>query len=761
MKGNILEIFFNRKAGFIIGDNGLQYYFKTKDLTNCSVNHIEEGDQVEFAFREPEAGAKYSRAIQIRKTPVSEIRTELSKVMPGIHPDVRISDFNSDEQEIIKKLASTFFVTHAGTEVNVGAVNFKYCLVKPTDYYRAMFQLSREIVVVFSDFVEFEPRWLDAAAIVMKKLDSRIRPERGCQILIGNDSRLETKINNVLKDTNLNSIVIPFSYYELLHSSSPEQLIKDRFNKHLFEVDLFSETQPIKNEVFFFGRRDYAQDIATKCKIGSFSGVFGLRRSGKTSLLYAVKRLLVQEDYITIYIPCNSELSTLDWKTALHRVVDDIYKELGKKFDSNSNRYNCDNAANLFEDDMNNALGKLSKPVVMMFDEIEYITFGSKSSNSWQSGIEFINFWNAIRGYCLKYSGRVSIVIAGTNPMINEIPRIEIEGNLVSNPMYGQLAQSNQGAYLPPFDIESTKCMINTLGGYMGISFSDSICSKITCDCGGHPYLIRLLCKRINSYAKEQNKNRPFEVTEAIYEKVIPLFEKSADAQGFYSMILLILQESFPKEYNVLKILATKGDTDIVGTQDQYSLLHLLGYGLVDDNQGQYAIKFETVKRFLEGKYQFEVEGLSTKEQNQEISLRINDIETELRRIVRQNLKAKYGSKTAMSMVLSAMSSNNSAKGFLKTAQKLEYNQLFDPSLNGGCYLSVINDIIEKNYMDFSNLFENAVEKDVVMALKCLNKCRRAPAHSFDEESEKWTESEFMEFRKAASLIEGCLQEIK
>ena len=145
--------------------------------------------------------------------------------------------------------------------------------------------------------------------------------------MISNDSKVESKIDDLLKDTNLNSIVIPFSYYEFLKGITHENEIKTRFKNHLFDVDLFSETQPIKEDLFFFGRRDYAQDIAAKCKNNSHCGVFGLRRSGKTSLLYAVKRLLNEEDYKSVYIPCNGELAKLNWVAALYAIIKDIQEK--------------------------------------------------------------------------------------------------------------------------------------------------------------------------------------------------------------------------------------------------------------------------------------------------------------------------------------------------------------------------------------------------------------------------------------------------
>lgn len=120
----------------------------------------------------------------------------------------------------------------------------------------------------------------------------------------------------------------------------------------------------------------------------------------------------------------------------------------------------------------------------MLFDEIEAITFDVPSDNSnWADGTYYISFWNALRGLYLKNPNVISIVVAGTNPRINEIPVLH---NGSTNPMYGQLALSNQGAYLLPFTLIDTQNVVNTLGGYMGLSFDDHVCSSLTLDCGGH-----------------------------------------------------------------------------------------------------------------------------------------------------------------------------------------------------------------------------------------------------------------------------------
>lgn len=760
MLGNINEIFNSKRSGIIYGNDGKLYYFNADEFINFSSFQINEGDQVEFSVEEKNPGTKYDRAVEIRKTYVSISGTSQSKVNPGINPLARFDVFDDSENKIIKQLAKTFYITNAGRDFRLGNSIYKYCLAKPTEYFENMFHLKRELIVVFSNYVEFEPRSLDAASVVHKLVPSKLRLDRGCHILISGDSRIETKISELFKDTNLNSIIIPFSYYEFINNDVNDAVIKNRFKKHLFDVDLFYESRPIENDIFFFGRRDYVHDIANKCKTNSHCGVFGLRRSGKTSLLYAVRRLLEMEDYKTVYIPCNSEISNMSWNVALNRLVKNIASVLGIRKALNSiSRYNDKSGAKAyFEDDLNNCLDIQTKPLILMFDEIEYITFNSPSAaEEWKNGYNYVEFWNALRGYCLKYPNKLSIVIAGTNPTMNEEPSIYVNGNAITNPMFGQLSQSNQGAYLPPFDISSTQNMVNTLGGYMGISFDENVCAKMTADCGGHPYLIRLLCKHFNHYIQENGVRRPTTITHAIYERVRPEFEKSSDAQGFYAMILLILQESFVREYNVLKILATKKNDYVSETQDQNSLMHLLGYGLIDYNDGQYSIKFETVKRFLEGKYKYEVTGLTSEQKLMEISLRVNNAETVLRKVIKQTLQTIQGSRRAKETVINAMKNNSASAFFADDAGELDYPKLFDPSINKGLYFSVLKDIVCDNYRLFSNVFEGSNVDTVKKHLKVVNEARRAPAHSYNDQSENWTDEQFQEFRISMSWLESYL----
>lgn len=179
---------------------------------------------------------------------------------------------------------------------------------------------------------------------------------------------------------------------------------------------------------------------------------------------------------------------------------------------------------------------------------------------------------------------------------------------------------------------------------------------------------------------------------------------------------------------------------------------------MIEENEGSYAIRFDTITRFLQKKYQFERAGLSIEEQKQEISLRVDTAERSLRGIVRRNLKASLNEEGAKQAFLDAMEKNASAQGHVASARGLKYKQLFDPSVNTGCFFSVLIDAIVSNYKLFENVFEEPVAT-VEKNLRTLNKSRRCPSHSIPENAEKWTDEDFMEFRGAMNWLDVILDD--
>lgn len=250
-------------------------------------------------------------------------------------------------------------------------------------------------------------------------------------------------------------------------------------------------------------------------------------------------------------------------------------------------------------------------------------------------------------------------------------------------------------------------------------------------------------------------------MSKAVYEAARCEFEKSNDAESFYLMILEILQTSYPREYDTLKILAIDGDGQLSRVLDNAQIVHLIGYGLIEKNGERFAIRYDTIKRFLQGKYIFERTGLSFKEQALEINARMNDCELRLRALVRRTLNAHKKVINPKQVFLDAMAAHPSVTEKQKRiATGLEYKDLFDPTVNHGCYFLVLVLVIEQNYDTiFSALFGQ--DKDTVIeTLKArFNRYRQIPAHPIDEDAKKWSDHEFNQFRTDMTWLENILSD--
>lgn len=428
----------------------------------------------------------------------------------GINPMVKLHSFQKDERQIIRTLSKTFYVTNGGEEIRLGATSkYRYCLIKPTDLFGEKFNLQREMVVIFSDYRKFEPRTFDAIAEVFNRNKQEFRIDKVCSVIISRDNNVCEEVSRILKSDVEMQVVVPFSYEEL-YVGNKTALITKRFQEFFYERDLFAFESPLKKDIYFLGRREYVHELISRHNSAENSGVFGLRRSGKTSVLQAVERATKYTDIDCVFVDCQN-LYHFSWYKALYSVISAIKTKQSNVADlDNAKDYTEENANAQFILDLDIILQTSNHDILILFDEIEQITHGLGMKENWKEGDDFVKFWHTIRSCFHKWGHKFTYILAGTNPSAIE----QISINKHDNPLFNQLKFDT---YLPPFDFASTKEMVNKLGTYMGISFDDMVCAKLTQDFGGHPYLIRHFCSAINSYIHENGIEKPILVTNAIY----------------------------------------------------------------------------------------------------------------------------------------------------------------------------------------------------------------------------------------------------
>jgi hypothetical protein len=676
---------------------------------------------------------------------------------PGIHAKAEdcLYDFPDEERRIVHKLSQEWFVTKVGG-LSINESQYRYALIKATQRYREMFGLERELIVVFSGYEVFQARSIDTIdkllESVLEKQES-LRVERICSILFSKDINIEGKIGRILKESQVESqVVIPISYDEILKTkgNGDEYFLINKFKNHFYGRDLFDFTSPLRKDVFFFGRTNLINKLGNRHFSSENSSIFGLRRSGKTSLVLAVQRHMDRVQCPSVFIACdNTSFQQRRWNECLHYILKELVDKYNNKVSPKKDLspledYTERDAALVFEKDLRCIYGKLGrKSILFIFDEIERITFNTALLEHWQEGDDFILFWQTLKSVFNASTKIFSYLIVGTNPACIEAPKIAGK----DNPIF----QSVSIEYLDRFEVEQTRDMVGKLGNFMGLDFEEQIYSKLTEDYGGHPFLIRQACSFIYQRSKS---SLPIRIDRAMYLRVKEEFEKTK-ARGYIKLILEVLTDFYPEEHTMLNLLAT-GDKDffnrLANDSPEY-VTHLVGYGIISENYSKdgYDFRIDAVQKYLQDSNKYKTLNLSVNEMRQEISQRRIDLELKLRDVVRTQILGRYGVRNASNVVWNILKSDSANSK--KKLENFKYRDLFDPA-KINIYFDGLRKMIVTEWGIFEEIFENEKQLDQVM--QSINIYRRIDAHSGDINN-----TQFTDFRVNMEWIETRLIEWK
>lgn len=619
MEGIVDIIKTNRKNGleygFIKLPSDESIYFDSRSLsTNLKMSDFYQGDKVEFsAVLEDAARRKTALCVKLTET----VQTTNSERMiekqvvrdfykPGYYrsldrTQMRIDHLkpNSGEYEVLEKLKNVLYISHVGHhDMGTGGASFPFCLVGTTEFLKSFIHGKYEFLLVFSHFDNgsWQQNTLKAAHFIRKRKEiAERRPLINFYILISNAKYLKNEIDKMKGGTD--AAIIPFSFEEIIECRSNEQLerfILDRFGEYLFENNMLGEENAIEDDQLLFGERGkIADSIVQRCREGKHSGIFGLRRSGKSSVLRAVIRRLDYAEIKYIVIEARSALEVINsWKTALFDIAKSIRtvttgliqgaNETRREFEERLKLASTEadyekRPTQCFVEDVK--LYTRDNPVfVIAIDEIELITYNTATSSTWQNLDSYKGFWGALRD-----SG-CSLIICGVNSTINEKSIIEFNGKTCDNPMYERIhyCADFSKTYLPVFTDEQTKIMINTLGGFSNVAF-DEIYVDINRAFGGQPYAIRQFCafmfERIKNY---RSPNIVYQISKPTFSALISEFNYSSKGTQVFATILQHIC-IFKEEYEMLKKFAmAPGKYKRVDHDDIAIIDHLIKYGLIE-----------------------------------------------------------------------------------------------------------------------------------------------------------------------------------
>ena len=445
----------------------------------------------------------------------------------GIHPNVSLekAGIRHTEQNIIKHFSNLFSISFAKSHNFKGAW-YNFAFLKPTKELREKYRFQNEMLLITTAYENFDTRTFDYVDRLMFEYQNRL--DKLCVILISGDNKIKTKISSLAQQNPETRIIIPFSYVDFF-KTEPQSLIQQRLKEFFYGRDLFAFESPLQNDAYFYGRTETVQFFYDKYKSGENSGLFGLRKIGKTSVLYALKRYLSLRGENSVFIDCQEpSFHKRRWYECLEFIVNQLVLELSNSGIENLNiklntNYTEKDASIYFEEDLKKIYNSNNKNrILIIFDEIENITFDISPTEHWNKETDFILFWQSIRAIYQKNQGLFSFIIAGVNPKTIETGLI----NSFDNPIYRMITPT----YLKLFNHSNVSDMVKNIGNYMGLDFDEEIFTFLTDDFGGHPFLIRQICSRIH---QETSTKRPIKVSKLYYKENLNNFNKFKEAVSF------------------------------------------------------------------------------------------------------------------------------------------------------------------------------------------------------------------------------------
>ena len=632
---------------------------------------------------------------------------------------------------------------------------------KPLDSLRNLYNLGNEVLVLavndgMSDFRSRTMDFIDYILTTREEFKNRL--DKITCILIDNNSSIVDRVREDRIENPDTRLIIPFCVAEL-QGSITEYEFQNRFRDFLYERDLFGIASPLNNDSLFFGkdRTDVISELYGRYIQGEQGGLFGLRRIGKTSVLNLLKNRILNNNGMAVYFDCSryhhyrwnkflqkiiervdEEVKTRSDDTAdgLHYRIGDLFPDLGKMA---YDKYDEENAIESFEKQIINAYNALGKVrILLIFDEIENIGYSTSPSVHWKEGDDSLFFWQALRSISQTNNCYFSYLITGVNPKCIEMSKI----NSYDNPIFGSL----RPIYMSLFDYDDIKLMTSSIGGHLGLSFEEEVYAKLMEDYGGHPFLTRQVCSRINSELLDNKVARPTTVTRNSYN--LHSEEYQMEMTEVIEQILGVLNTSYPDEYALLKRLAFNGRTsfkkELKG--NERTIQHLLGYRLVEKDSDEYFIRIKSIETYLLNKHIYEKQLDTQEEKRNRLNARRDVIEVTLRKMIFYQLQTKYGKKAKEKLVELIKGSTTDTSQNGKIARSRNLSGALEE-----LYFSQLGVIINKEWKDYQITFSDKTKFNMFFDL--INKSRGAGDHGrkLSDEDEVMYGVAFRFFEEATS----------
>lgn len=518
--------------------------------------------------------------------------------MGQIRPDVKTNHLNRypQQEELLVPFLRDFYVTRGArreffrTQSRTDLFEF---FLSPEDDTKEKFGFNLELLMIYSPHNEMAARTLQAVEEIYETTPAKGRVETLVYVLISEAENVREWLNNY-QSSQRNSeprIIIAFTANEIRQNKTNPNFIGNKISEQFYQRDLFDFSLPLKEDAYFFGREKLLTTYYDAVKKIENRGLFGLRKTGKTSFLYKLKRTVeFEKTGLMFFFDCkNPSIRKLRWYELLADICDNISEKTGINISAKSKKYTETKISDTFSN-LIKKIGELEEnnKIILVFDEIEYISFLSPTNNHWKS--DYIDFWQTMWSCQSEYRNLV-FFIAGLNPSVLDTNRIDG----VQNPLFGIVSPD----YLTGFTKPELNLMIVSLAKKMGLEFQTNALEYIYNQYGGYPHLTRKACSWINKDYSDRRTNKPIHISDT--DLISTQESRDLDLSDYSSHVVSELFEFYPIEYQMLEMLASGEKREFIEfSKEPEFTKHLIGYGLLMyDNFNMPKITIPVVEKYV------------------------------------------------------------------------------------------------------------------------------------------------------------------
>jgi hypothetical protein len=454
---------------------------------------------------------------------------------------------------------------------------FKDCVIAHVRFSGAIeagFGFTREVMLFYSPHRDLQGRTFEAAVRELASPDRSVTPD--IFFMWSPDLRLRIKLNDWSRPSKL---AIPF----LVDDEDELSLIK-LLRNHIYTRDLFYLTTPVHG-ASFFGRRTLLQSLRDDVFNQRVTGVFGLRKSGKTSILMQLKEELQEDQIVTVLMDLETFPSPPEDPT------DDIVSDLRRRLidELKSRNLRTQELSRLSERpsilELKNALQTILKflwkdgnRILLLLDEIEYLTPSDRVDIAEGDMPKIAQLLSALRSL-VQESGNFTFVLSGLTSAIVE------GGRLYGRP--NPLFSWAKSVYVKPLKREEADELASTVGGKMGIQIEPGALAALHEASGGHAYLYRHLSSAVM-------KHLPTDVFQRTMVRSAVLTELSdwkSRVQGNIEEIVQHVKRYYPNEAVMLELLMdSPDDFKELASSEHVAVRRLRDLGLIEEGVDGYEV---------------------------------------------------------------------------------------------------------------------------------------------------------------------------